>query len=138
MARQACKVPPSRRLPAGAQVHHPRLIDHFRAPRHAGELAEPDAVVEVSNPVCGDILKLWVKAEAGRVAAVRFKCRGCVAAMACGSALTELVSGRELTETASLTTVAVEEAVGELEAASKHAAVLAVDAWRAALQKLGA
>ena len=117
-------------------MHHPRLIEHFRNPRNAGELEAPDAVVEVSNPVCGDILKLWIKVEDGRVAAIRFKCRGCVAAMACGSALTELVSGCPLADAGKITTAAVQQAVGELETASKHAAVLAVDAWRALLKKL--
>ena len=136
MKAPACKGRPSRRFPTGGQVHHPRLIDHFRNPRNAGELEAPDAVVEISNPVCGDILKLWVKVEQGRVASIRFKCRGCVAAMACGSALTELVARSDLADAEKITTAAVEEAVGELETASKHAAVLAVDAWRAAVNKL--
>ncbi len=111
-------------------------MDHFRNPRNAGELEAPDAVVEISNPVCGDILKLWVKVEQGRVVSIRFKCRGCVAAMACGSALTELVAGSDLADAEKITATAVEGAVGELETASKHAAVLAVDAWRAAVKKL--
>ena len=118
-------------------MYHPLLLEHFRDPRNAGELEAPDAVVELSNPVCGDILKLWVTVENERVAAIRFKCRGCVAAMACGSALTELVSGQPLAEVAEITTTAVEEAVGKLETASKHAAVLAVDAWRDLLKRLG-
>jgi len=115
---------------------HPRLLDHFRNPRNAGELADADAVVEVSNPVCGDILKLWVRVENERVAGVRFKCRGCVASMACGSALTELAAGRSLRETAGITPGDIAEAVGELPAASRHAAVLALDAWRAVLKQL--
>ena len=119
-------------------MHHPLLLEHFRNPRNAGELEAADAVVEFSNPVCGDILKLWVKVHDGRVTAIRFKCRGCVAAMACGSALTELVRGQPLAEVAELTTTAVEAAVGKLETASKHAAVLAVDALRALRTRLGA
>ncbi len=117
-------------------MHHPLLLEHFRNPRNAGELDAADAVVELSNPVCGDILKLWVKVHNARVAAIRFKCRGCVAAMACGSALTELVSGRPLGEVAQITPSAVEQAVGKLETASKHAAVLALDTWRAVIKKL--
>lgn len=119
-------------------MHHPRLLEHFKNPVNAGELDPADAVVEVSNPVCGDILKLWVKLEAGRVAAVRFKCRGCVASMACGSALTEIVSGKSISETETLTPADVESAVGELQSASKHAAVLASDAWHSVLRKLPA
>ncbi len=117
-------------------MHHPRLIEHFQHPRNAGELPDADAVAEVSNPVCGDILKLWIKVEAGRVSAMGFKCRGCVAAMACGSALTELVTATALADSERITPADVEQAVGELEAASKHAAVLAVDAWRAVLKNL--
>ena len=114
------------------QMHHPKLLDHFRNPRNAGELEGADAVVEVSNPVCGDILKLSVQLRDGRVAAARFKCRGCVASMACASALTDLLQGLDLAGMKALSTAAVEEAVGELPAAGKHAALLAVDACRAA------
>lgn len=117
-------------------MHHPLLLEHFRNPRNAGELEGADAVAEVSNPVCGDILKLSIKVEGGRVAAARFKCRGCVASMACGSAITELVAGSSLSDAAKITPALVERAVGELETASKHAAILAVDAWRAAVSKL--
>ncbi len=118
-------------------MHHPRLIEHFKNPRHAGELEAADAVVEVCNAVCGDILKLWVKVEAGRVAAISFKCRGCVAAMACGSALTVLAEGRDLHQADQVTAAAIEGEVGELATASKHAALLALDAWHAALKALG-
>ena len=118
-------------------MHHPRLLDHFRNPRNGGELEGADAVAEVSNPVCGDILKLSVKLRDGRVAAARFKCRGCVASMACGSALTELLQGLDPDGMKALSAAAVEEAVGGLPAAGKHAAALAVDACRAAAARLG-
>lgn len=117
-------------------MYDPKLLDHFRNPRNAGELQTADAVVEVSNAVCGDILQLSLKLEAGRVAAVRFKCRGCVASMACGSAVTELLPGLDAAGMKRLSTEAVEEEVGELPAASKHAAVLAIDACRAAAAQL--
>jgi nitrogen fixation NifU-like protein len=118
-------------------MYHPKLLDHFRNPRNAGELEDADAVVEVSNPVCGDILKLSVKLRDGRVAAARFKCRGCVASMACGSALTELLQGLDPAGMGALSAAVVEEAVGELPAAGKHAAALAVDACRASASRLG-
>lgn len=115
---------------------HPRLLDHFQHPRNAGEVAGAGVVVEVSNPVCGDILKLWLRAEGDRIAQAGFKCRGCVASMACGSALTELISGKTLDAARQIGAREVEEAVGALETASKHASVLAVDALAAALAKL--
>lgn len=115
-------------------MHNPRLLDHFRNPRHAGEVPGAEVVVEVSNPVCGDILKLWLKIEDRRIIQVGFKCRGCVASMACGSALTELVTGRTLEEAGKIGAQQVEEAVGGLEQASKHAATLAANAIRQALR----
>src|SRR5713226_4525589 len=115
-------------------MHSPELLDHFQNPRNAGEVPGADLVVEVSNPVCGDILKLWLRTEGERVLQAGFKCRGCVASMACGSAVTELLAGRTIAEAATLTVADVEQAVGGLEQASKHAAVLAVDAVRMALR----
>jgi nitrogen fixation NifU-like protein len=117
-------------------MYHPLLIDHFSNPRNAGEMDDADVVVEASKPVCGDVLKLWVKMEGSRISAVRFKCRGCVAAIACASALTEIASGRDLSAAAEVTPQAIEEKVGELPAASKHAAALAAEAWRSAVRKL--
>lgn len=117
-------------------MYHPLLLEHFRNPRNAGELDDPDAEAQVSNPVCGDILRLSIKAEAGRITAARFKCRGCVAAMACASAVTELAAGSERWQAEAITPADVEQAVGELPEASKHAAALAVDALRAVLARL--
>jgi nitrogen fixation NifU-like protein len=107
------------------------LLDHFRQPRNPGELEPPARTVEVSNPVCGDILRLSARVENGRVLEVRFKTRGCTASIAAGSALTELLTGRTLPEIARLTAAEVEAALGGLPNESKHAAVLAVDAARA-------
>lgn len=108
----------------------PQLLDHFQNPRNAGEVPGADLVVETENPVCGDVLKLWLRTDGGRIVQAGFKCRGCVASMACGSALTELLAGRTLVEARALTAADVEQAVGGLEQASKHAAELAVDAVR--------
>jgi nitrogen fixation NifU-like protein len=111
----------------------PELIEHFRNPRNVGELAPPAVTVEVSNPICGDILRLSVRFDGDRIAEARFKVRGCVASIAAGSALTELVVGRGKSELASLIKEDVESAVGGLSNESKHAAVLCVDAVRALL-----
>ena len=115
-------------------MHSPELLDHFQNPRHPGEVPGADLVVEVSNPACGDILKLWLRTEGDRILQAGFKCRGCVASMACGSALTELLEGHTIREAASVTIADVERAVGGLGQASKHAAILAVDAARMALR----
>ncbi len=85
-------------------------------------------VIEVSNPVCGDILRLSALAVAGRIGKAAFQTRGCTASIACGSALTELVLGKTREELKMLRAADVESAVGELSNESKHAAVLCIDA----------
>jgi nitrogen fixation NifU-like protein len=107
------------------------LLDHFQNPRNVGELPPPAVTVEVSNPVCGDILRLSARFEADRVAEVRFKARGCTASIAAGSALTELVVGRTRAELGRISAPAVEQAVDGLSAESKHVAVLCADAAKA-------
>jgi len=112
------------------------LLDHFEHPRNAGEVAEPDASAEISNPACGDILKLTLRVRGGNVEEICFLAQGCVPAMACGSALTELVKGRTVHEAAGVTKDDVVAAVGGLPQASGHASHLAVDALRAALAQV--
>jgi nitrogen fixation NifU-like protein len=113
----------------------PELIDHFRNPRNVGELPPPALVVEVSNPVCGDILRLTARIENGRVAEVRYKVRGCAASIAAGSALTELMSGCDRKGLKAIGKEDVERAVGGLSNESKHAAALCRDALTAVVAK---
>jgi nitrogen fixation NifU-like protein len=112
-------------------MYSERLLDHFQNPRNVGELPPPAVTVEVSNPACGDILRLSVEFRGGRVAEARYKTRGCTASIAAGSALTGLLIGKTTAEIAALRPEEVEQAVGGLSAESKHAARLAVDAARA-------
>jgi nitrogen fixation NifU-like protein len=105
----------------------PQLIDHFSNPRNVGELPPPAVTVEVENPICGDILRLSVLFEEGRVIEVRYKVRGCSASIAAGSALTELIVGRDRHALHRITGEQVEASVGGLSNESKHAAVLCVD-----------
>lgn len=113
-----------------------RLLDHFQNPRNVGELAPPAVTVEVSNPACGDILRLSVRFENEVVAEVRYKTRGCTASIAAGSALTEWMAGKTRAELARITPAIIEEAVGGLEAESKHAAALCVDGVRAVVKQI--
>ena len=112
-------------------MYSDRLLDHFQNPRNAGELPSPDIRVEVSNPICGDILQLSAQVADGRLTAVRYLTRGCTASIAVGSALTELLLGKTAEQALALTREDVEEAVGGLSNESKHAAVLALDATEA-------
>jgi nitrogen fixation NifU-like protein len=116
-------------------MYSPQLLDHFQNPRNAGDLAGADAVVTVENPACGDVLQLSVKLDAGRIATARFKAKGCVAAMACGSVLTELMVGRTIDEASKLRREDVIAAAGGLPPSSGHAAQLAMDGLAAVLRK---
>jgi nitrogen fixation NifU-like protein len=119
-------------------MYSARLLDHFQNPRNVGELPPPAVTVEVSNPVCGDILRLSVEFLDGRVVQARYKTRGCTASIAAGSALTGLLTGKTPPEIAALRPIDIENEVGGLSSESKHAARLAVDATRALLRKRGA
>jgi len=111
-------------------MHSGRLLDHFQNPRNPGELAPPAVKVDVTNPACGDMLRLSARFVEGRVAEARFLTRGCTASIAASSALTEWMTGKSREELSALATSMIEDAVGGLEPASKHAAVLCVDAVR--------
>ena len=113
------------------------LLDHFRNPRNVGEVTPPAICVDAVNPACGDLLRLWIRIESGRVAAAGFKARGCPASIAAGSALTELIIGRDRAAMAGLGTDNIEQALDGLEPASKHAAQLCIDAIQVLLTRLG-
>jgi nitrogen fixation protein NifU and related proteins len=110
------------------------FLDHFKHPRNVGELPPPAVTVEISNPACGDILRLSVRFENGRAAQVAYKVRGCTASIASGSALTEWMLGKSRSELAALNAASIESAVGGLIPESKHAAVLCVDGVKALLK----
>jgi nitrogen fixation NifU-like protein len=112
------------------------VLDHFRNPRNAGELPGATATVEVSNPVCGDILQLAVRIVGGRIAEARFLCRGCTTSIACASVLTERLRGLTPAEARSITAESLSETLGQLPPATFHGAQLAADAVRALLQNL--
>lgn len=117
-------------------MYSAQLLDHFQNPRNAGEIADADAVAEIENPACGDVLRLSLKATSGRITEARFKAKGCVAAIACGSAMTELVLGKTLNEARAVRREDVSATVGGLPQASTHAAQLALDALSAALNRI--
>ncbi len=117
-------------------MYSPQLLDHFEHPRNPGEVVNPDVSVQVENPACGDILKLSLKVANGHIAEIRFLAKGCVPAMACGSALTELVHGKTPEAASGLRREEVVQAVGGLPETSVHASHLAMDALAAALSQL--
>jgi nitrogen fixation NifU-like protein len=118
------------------RMYSPQVLDHFEHPRNAGAIADADARARIENPACGDILEITIKVDEGRIAEIRFRAKGCVAAMACGSALTELMRGKSVDAARRLTREELLRAVGGLPQASSHAGHLAMDALEAVLQQI--
>jgi nitrogen fixation protein NifU and related proteins len=115
-------------------VYSRQVLDHFEHPRNAGVVDSPDASAQVENPACGDILKLTAKLTHGRIAEVKFLAKGCVPAIACGSALTELLIGKTLQEAGALSRETLLRELGGVPEASSHAGYLAMDALAALLK----
>ncbi|HEX6466557.1 MAG TPA: iron-sulfur cluster assembly scaffold protein [Terriglobales bacterium] len=116
-------------------MYSPQLLDHFEHPRNVGELPSPDIEVQVENPACGDIMRLTLKMTGGRIAEVGYKTRGCVAAIACGSALTEMIAGKTPAEASAIRREELVEKLGGLRMESTHASHLAMDCLKAALRR---
>jgi NifU-like protein involved in Fe-S cluster formation len=117
-------------------MYSPQILEHFQNPRHSGEVENADAAVQIENPACGDVLRLTAKTAVGGVLDIRFQAKGCVPAMACASALTELVVGKTVAEARQLRREQLVESVGSLPEASTHASHLAMDALTALLKQL--
>src|SRR5689334_15432153 len=107
--------------------YSPQLLDHFEHPRNVGELADADAQARIEHPVCGDIMTLAIKVSDGRIDQVRYRTRGCVASIAAGSCLTEMIQGKSLAEAAAVRREQLVAELGGLNNASMHASHLAID-----------
>ena len=112
-------------------MHSELLLEHFRNPRNVGQLPPPAITVDVTNPACGDLLRLSALFQDEKVVEARFQVRGCTASIAAGSALSEWMIGKTRAELLAVTTEIIDHALGGLEPASKHAAVLCVDGAKA-------
>lgn len=117
-------------------MYSAKLLDHFEHPRNAGEIADADAMGEIENPACGDVLRFTLRVEGEQIVDIQFKAKGCVPSIACASALTELVRGKSIQEARLLGRERLREMTGGLPQASTHAAQLALDALTAALNSL--
>lgn len=117
-------------------MYSEQVLDHFQHPRNTGEVSSPDAEVQLENPACGDVLKLTLKIAGGVISEIRFLAKGCVPAIACASALTELVKGKPVAAARSLRRQELLDALGGVPPASTHAADLALDALNSLLSRL--
>lgn len=111
-----------------------KVMDHFINPRNVGEIENADGVGQVGNPVCGDIMKIWIKVDENeRITDCKFKTFGCGAAIATSSMVTELAIGKTLDEALELSNRAVAEALDGLPPVKMHCSNLAADALHAAI-----
>ena len=115
-------------------LYSEKVMDHFRNPRNVGVIEDADGVGEVGNPVCGDIMKIYLKIDNDVITDVKFETFGCGSAIASSSMATELIKGKPLSEVSQLTNKAVAEALDGLPAYKMHCSVLAEEAIQSALE----
>ena len=110
-----------------------KVMEHFKNPRNVGEIANADGIGNVGNPICGDIMRLYIKVENERIVDAKFKTFGCGAAIATSSMVTELVKGKPIEEALRISNRAVAEALGGLPPIKMHCSVLAEEALKSAI-----
>ena len=110
-----------------------KVMEHFRNPRNVGEIKNPDGIGHVGNPVCGDIMEMYIKVENNIIVDAKFKTFGCGAAIATSSMVTELVKGKTVDEALKISNRAVIEALGGLPHIKMHCSVLAEEALKSAI-----
>lgn len=115
------------------EVYNEKVMEHFRNPRNVGEIENADGVGKVGNPVCGDIMELYIKVDRGIIADAKFKTFGCGAAIATSSMVTELVKNKTVEEALHISNKAVAEALGGLPPIKMHCSVLAEEALKKAI-----
>jgi nitrogen fixation NifU-like protein len=111
-----------------------KVMEHFKHPRNMGEISNADGVGTVGNPVCGDLMTMYIKVKDDRIKDVRFKTYGCGAAIATSSMTTELAKGKTLDEAMKITRASVADSLGGLPKVKMHCSNLAADALHAAIE----
>jgi nitrogen fixation NifU-like protein len=111
-----------------------KVMEHFKNPRNVGEMEDPDGVGHVGNPICGDIMELYIKVKDGTIVDAKFRTFGCGAAIATSSMVTEMVKGKSIKEALKISNKAVAEALDGLPPVKMHCSVLAEEALRSAIE----
>ena len=111
-----------------------KVMDHFRNPRNVGEIKNPDGFGKVGNPVCGDVMAIYIKVKNDKIVDIKFKTFGCCAAIATSSVLTEMVKGKTIDEALKFTRDDVANELGGLPSIKMHCSNLAADALREAIK----
>jgi nitrogen fixation NifU-like protein len=117
-----------------AQAYSEIVLDHFKNPRNVGEIPDADGIGEVGNPVCGDMMNVYIKVEGDRLADVKFKTFGCGAAIAVSSMITEMAKGKTLDEAMKISNKDVAVALGGLPPNKLHCSNLGADALHSAIK----
>ena len=115
-------------------MYNEKVLDHFEHPRNVGIIQNPNGVGEVGNPVCGDVMKVYLDVEDGIIKDIKFQTFGCGAAIATSSMVTELVMGKSIDDALEISNKAVAEALGGLPQNKMHCSNLAADAVHAAIK----
>ncbi|MCL4514643.1 MAG: Fe-S cluster assembly scaffold protein NifU [Firmicutes bacterium] len=114
-------------------MYSEKVMDHFQNPRNVGEIPDADGVGLEGNPVCGDVMQIWIKVKDDRIMDAKFKTFGCGAAIATSSMVTELVKGKTLDEALQISNAAVAQALDGLPSHKMHCSNLAADALHKAI-----
>jgi len=116
------------------QQYSQKVMEHFMNPRNVGQIENPDGVGHVGNPICGDIMELYIKVKDNVIVDAKFKTFGCGAAIATSSMVTELVKGKTIEEALKISNKAVAEALDGLPPIKMHCSMLAEDALKSAIE----
>lgn len=116
------------------QPYSDKVMDHFLHPRNVGEISDASGVGNVGNPICGDIMRMYIKIDNGIITDAKFKTFGCGAAIATSSMVTEMVKGKTIEQALEISNKAVAEALGGLPAVKMHCSVLAEEALKSAIK----
>ncbi len=120
------------------QLYSEKVLEHFRSPKNLGEMENPDGVATIGNPVCGDVMKMYIKIgkknDKEFIKDIKFQTLGCGAAIATSSMATELVKGKSLQEAQEITNQTIADALEGLPPAKMHCSNLAADALEKAIQ----
>ncbi len=110
------------------------VMEHFMNPRNVGTIEDADGVGQEGNPVCGDLMEIYIKVNGGSISDVKFRTFGCGAAIATSSIATEMIKGKPLNEAETLSNKAIVEALGGLPPVKVHCSMLAVGALKQAIE----
>ena len=115
-------------------MYSEKVMDHFNNPRNVGEIPDADGIGSEGNPVCGDMMKIFIKVDEEKITDIKFKTFGCGAAIAVSSMITEMAKGKTLDEALAITKESVAEALDGLPAQKQHCSNLGADALHKAIE----